>query len=168
MGRNASEASDGARKQALHDTRRSIRYRLTLELRRLERNGRGGGTYAGEICRALDELPRIKSESVLKLLERELDNAEASQREQPYASVLSSIFSRVDEHEPSCSQLFAYYLERLEAQGRGHEPFANALRRALKSHGTRVSTPVLFDDADYTNPDDKDSDDVDTDHDPES
>lgn len=144
MGTNSSEASHDAQQRPLRDPKRSIRYKLTLELRRLQRAGRGETTYAGAICQALDMLPSIKSDAVLKLLERELEKADKSAQEQRYASVLSSVFSRVDEHEPSCSKLFAYYLERLEKEGRGNEPFANALRRALKSHGERVSTPFLY------------------------
>lgn len=144
MATNSSVSSDEAQGRALHDPRRSIRYKLTVELRRLERNGYGISTYADAICRALDMLPRIQSEAVLKLLDRELEKASETGQDRPYASVLSSIFSRVDDHEPSCSKLFEYYLERLERDGRGDEPFANALRRALKSGGSNVSTPFLF------------------------
>lgn len=122
------------------DLRRSIRYRLTLEFQRLERNGFGESTYASAVRHALDILPGIESPSVLVLLERELIRGEKRNRDRPYASVLASMFSRIGDHDPSCSKLFAYYLERLENEGRGDEPFARALRRALNTQGPHTST----------------------------
>lgn len=147
MGDHLSRAGAGAEPRPAQDARRSIRYKLKVEFRRLERNGQGNGTYATAIRRALECLPEVTSEKVLLLLERELTRLEASGQSQRYSSVLASIFSEVEEHEISCSKLFAYYLQRLEERGRGDEPFAKALRRVLNANDT-LSTSVLYRDDD--------------------
>ncbi len=144
MADHLSRTGAGAEPRPAEEARRSICYKLKVELRRLERNGQGDGTYATAIRRALGCLPEVTSEQVLLLLERELGRVEQSARSQRYSSVLASIFSEVEDHEVSCSKLFAYYLQRLEERGRGHEPFANALRRALNANGTTPSTSVLY------------------------
>ena len=145
MGSQSLKAPGRTRARPIGDLKRSIQYRLTHEFRRLERNGSGEGTYASAIRHALDVLPEIRSASVLALFERELIRGEKSNRDRPYASVLSSVLSRIRDPDASCSKLFAFYLQRLENEGRGDEPFARALRRALEAGGSKASTHYLYD-----------------------
>ena len=87
---------------------------------------------------------------MVRYLEREISRPTISESDEPYAEPVLEVLRRFDESRKTTHELFTYYLQRLERQGRGHEPFAQAIRRALASNDTSMLSALLDmrDDAD--------------------
>lgn len=112
-------------------------YRLKLELRREQHAGRDDSPYAHALRRVLGAFSDHEPDDALALIEDELLDLEArpevgTDKVEALRRVL--VLSKPSRH--GSRELFTYYLRKMEADGRGDEPFARALRKALKSPGT--------------------------------
>lgn len=124
----------GAGQRSDRRRHRSTTYQLKVELRRLERADRGDSDYAKALRRVLRACAEHDPESVLRVLEDEVRRLEADNSTgDGYTTSLRRAISLLDPEEQSDHQLFTYYLRKMEQDGRGDEPFARALRRALHS-----------------------------------
>lgn len=122
----------GQEDRALRLRRRSAAYELKVELRRLERAGRGFSTYAKTLRRLLRAFSEDSPGAFFKMLAAELRRIEQDDRtNESYRKALQRAVSIIQPEERSVRKLFTYYLQRMEAEGRGSEPFADALRRCL-------------------------------------
>lgn len=140
MYQRADGASDGTNGSG--DS--SVTYRIKMELRREQRAGRDDLPYARALRRALGVFLNHDPVDARALIEDELLALEA----RPDVAVeeveaLRRAFALADPNPHGSRDLFTYYLNRLEADGRGDEPFARALRKALASPGT-TSLAKLF------------------------
>ncbi|GEM_PF-6802573 len=113
---------------------KSATYQLKLELRRLERTGRGDTYYADALRRVLHAFSARDMDAVIRLLRTEIDRMERDPKAGATClGALRQAVSLIEPKERSDRQLFTYYLRRMEHEGRGNEPFARALRRALSN-----------------------------------
>lgn len=155
MSTQSTGAGERSGRNEERDAKRAVLYRLKYELRRVERLGRGESGYASSIRQALKVIQDGKCDEVLSMIERDLDRTEFDPNDEPYAEVLTSLLSNVDEADDTCEDLFAFYLRRMEAEGRGHEPYAEALRKALHAKKRPSVGSILFAGGDQ--PDDAES-----------
>lgn len=124
----------GAWERADKRRQRSATYQLKLELRRLERMGRGDSQYAEALRRVLKAFLDRDLDAVIRLLQAEIERHKDDDGVSPtYLNALKRAVSLIQPEERSDRQLFTYYLRKMESDGRGHEPFAKALRKALAS-----------------------------------
>lgn len=126
----------GAWDRAENQRHRSATYQLKLELRRLERTGRGDSPYAKALRRVLRAFLERDLDAVIRLLGAEIKRLEHEDgTDDSYTNALRRAVSLIEPAERSDRQLFTYYLRKMEREGRGQEPFARALRKALASPG---------------------------------
>lgn len=136
-----SERED--RREPRYNADRAVRYDLKVELRRLERHGRGNSPYAEAIRDVIWLLANEGDENLIGLLEREMARAEPNDADEPYAKAIQMVLDRLEESDRTAQELFAYYLQQLERQGRGNEPFACAIREALDSEDACMLSALL-------------------------
>lgn len=110
---------------------RSLSYRLKMELRRLERDDKGDTPYAGALRRVLRATSQHDRDSVLRMIEDEIRELEQRGNDPIEVDALRQAVSFIEPGTQSRRELFSYYLRKMEQEGRGDEPFAQALRRAL-------------------------------------
>lgn len=113
---------------------RSTVYRLKVELRREQREDRDDKPYAKALRRVIRAFLEHEPEDALVLIEDEVLDLEA--REDVGVDEVEALRRALVLTAPSrrgSRELFAYYLRKMEAAGRGREPFAQALRTALES-----------------------------------
>lgn len=139
----AAQSQRGEWREPRPDPASSVRYELKLELRRLERRARGSTPYASAIRDVLWILAHHPNEETVRYLEREISRPAISENDEPYAEPLLEVLRQFDESRKTAHELFSYYLQRLERQGRGHEPFAQAIRRALASNDASMLSALL-------------------------
>ena len=126
---------------------RSLAYRLKMELRKLERQGTGETPYADALRRVLKVTSEFDRDAVLQMIEDEIRSLEDGGNDPVLAEALRKILSLIEPAGHARRELFSYYLGRLEAEGRGDEPFAQALRKALEAPDG-PSADTLFERAD--------------------
>lgn len=134
--RAMTNRTTGAWDRAENQRHRSATYQLKLELRRLERTGRGDSPYAKALRRVLRAFSERDLDAVIRLLGAEIKRLEHEDgTDDSYTNALRRAVSLIEPAERSDRQLFTYYLRKMELDGRGQEPFARALRKALASPG---------------------------------
>lgn len=133
----------GEWKESWDDPTCSVRYKLKLELRRIERRGAGLSPYASTIREVLWVLAHGENEHIVEYLEQELNQPFVGDSDEPYAPALRRVVEELDKRDKSAHELFTYYLRRLERQGRGDEPFAQAVREALASNDVATLSALL-------------------------
>ncbi|MEX0747260.1 MAG: hypothetical protein WD275_04610 [Rhodothermales bacterium] len=112
---------------------RAILYRLKLEIRRVERAGTGETAYAAALRRVLGALSDLDMDAVFRMLESEIRQLDDGDMDNEQAEALRQTLNLIEPQKRSRRELFLYYLRKMEQEGRGDEPFAGALRRALES-----------------------------------
>ena len=131
------------------EQQRTIIYRLKLEIRRVERAGTGESAYAATLRRVLRELSDHDMDAVFRMLELEIRQMDDEDIEGEQAVALRQALTFIEPQERSRRELFLYYLRKLEQEGRGDEPFASALRKALDAPAG-PSLESLFNPGDLT------------------
>lgn len=136
--------TDGAPDRTNASDASSVTYALKLELRREQRAGREERPYARALRRVLGAFLNDDSGDARGLLEDELLDLEArSDVPAEEVDAVRRALALTDPNRHGSRDLFAYYLNRMEADGRGDEPFARALRKALAAPG-KTSLAKLF------------------------
>lgn len=109
-------------------------YRIKVELRREERAGRGDALYAEALRHVLRAFCNHDLETAGRELEREMQTFQ-KRGDEDAVRVLRRAVGIVGSETRGVRELFKFYLQRLEAAGRGDEAFARAIRRILSSPG---------------------------------
>lgn len=122
--------------------RRSVLYRIKVELRREERAGRGDSLYAEALRHVLRAFCIHDPETALQELQREMQSFR-KRGDEDAERVLRRAVTVVGSEARGVRELFKFYLQRLEADGRGSEPFAEAIRKILTSP-RQVSLKELY------------------------